>query len=64
MELMGSGCINKWRELLGPTDSGRARTEAPMSVCETDLLANSARFYRKENTSFSPDGHDHQLLQN
>lgn len=45
MEVMGSGCVSKWRELLGPTDSGRARSEAPMSVRArfgTDSTQNAA----------------------
>lgn len=32
MELMGEDAVNRWRELLGPTDSALARCEAPSSV--------------------------------
>lgn len=32
MELMKDGAIGGWRELLGPTDSSKARSEAPNSI--------------------------------
>jgi len=32
LELKGSNAIQKWRTLLGPTDSATARNQAPMSV--------------------------------
>ena len=32
MELKGSNAIEKWRTLLGPTDSATARNKAPISV--------------------------------
>lgn len=32
MELKGANAIDKWRTLLGPTDSATARNEAPLSV--------------------------------
>ncbi|KAM6963115.1 nucleoside diphosphate kinase homolog 7 [Aplochiton taeniatus] len=32
MELMGDGAVSSWRSLLGPTDSGEARKDAPQSV--------------------------------
>lgn len=32
MELKGSNAIEKWRTLLGPTDSATARNKAPMSI--------------------------------
>lgn len=32
MELVASGAIKKWRDLLGPTDSDQARIEAPDSI--------------------------------
>lgn len=32
MELMGENCIGQWRQVLGPTDSSLARSEAPMSI--------------------------------
>ncbi len=32
MQLMGENTVTAWRELLGPTDSARARSEAPRSV--------------------------------
>ena len=31
-ELMGQGAIAKWRDLLGPTDSSVARSDAPLSI--------------------------------
>ncbi|XP_064639391.1 nucleoside diphosphate kinase homolog 7-like [Lineus longissimus] len=31
-ELMGSDAVNKWRSLLGPTDSAAARSQAPSSI--------------------------------
>ena len=31
-ELMREGAIQGWRELLGPTDSVAARSDAPMSI--------------------------------
>jgi len=31
-ELMGSSAVTRWRELLGPTDSAVARSEAPLTV--------------------------------
>ena len=45
MELMGSNAVSKWRELLGPTDSGKARGDAPMSIRArygTDQTVNAA----------------------
>ncbi|XP_068085635.1 uncharacterized protein [Anabrus simplex] len=32
MELMGENAITRWRELIGPTDSAKAREEAPDSL--------------------------------
>ena len=32
LELKGSNAIQKWRTLLGPTDSATARNQAPMSI--------------------------------
>lgn len=32
MELKGANAIDKWRTLLGPTDSATARNEAPLSI--------------------------------
>ena len=32
MELMGENAISRWRQLLGPTDSSKARSEAPLSL--------------------------------
>ncbi|KAG2483996.1 hypothetical protein HYH03_017163 [Edaphochlamys debaryana] len=32
MELVAPGAIRKWRELIGPTDSNQARSEAPQSL--------------------------------
>eukprot|EP00199_Chlamydomonas_sp_CCMP681_P001950 CAMPEP_0119109454 /NCGR_PEP_ID=MMETSP1180-20130426/17919_1 /TAXON_ID=3052 ORGANISM="Chlamydomonas cf sp, Strain CCMP681" /NCGR_SAMPLE_ID=MMETSP1180 /ASSEMBLY_ACC=CAM_ASM_000741 /LENGTH=379 /DNA_ID=CAMNT_0007095211 /DNA_START=57 /DNA_END=1196 /DNA_ORIENTATION=+ len=32
MELVAEGAISKWRTLIGPTDSDRARAEAPSSI--------------------------------
>lgn len=31
-ELMGVGAIQKWRQLLGPTDSAQARSQEPLSI--------------------------------
>lgn len=45
IELMGSGVINKWRSLLGPTDAGKARESDPNSIRAqfgTDATANAA----------------------
>ncbi|KAJ7377011.1 Nucleoside diphosphate kinase 7 [Desmophyllum pertusum] len=45
MELKGSNAIQKWRTLLGPTDSATARTQAPLSVRAkfgTDNTKNAA----------------------
>lgn len=32
IELVGPGAVPKWRELIGPTDSNKARMEAPSSI--------------------------------
>jgi nucleoside diphosphate kinase len=32
LELVAPGAVGKWRELIGPTDSNRARAEAPSSI--------------------------------
>ena len=32
LELKGPNAIEKWRTLLGPTDSATARAKAPMSI--------------------------------
>lgn len=32
MELKGANAIDKWRTLLGPTDSATARNKAPLSI--------------------------------
>ena len=32
MELVAPGAIGKWRQLIGPTDSNKARAEAPDSI--------------------------------
>ena len=32
MELKGSNALEKWRTLLGPTDSAEARNKAPLSI--------------------------------
>jgi nucleoside-diphosphate kinase len=32
IELMGIDAVNKWRNLLGPTDSSAARERAPISI--------------------------------
>lgn len=32
IELVGPGAIAQWRELIGPTDSNKARAEAPDSI--------------------------------
>lgn len=32
IELVGPGAVLKWRELIGPTDSNKARMEAPSSI--------------------------------
>lgn len=45
MELKGSNAIEKWRTLLGPTDSATARNKAPMSIRAkfgTDNTKNAA----------------------
>ncbi|KAL9963445.1 hypothetical protein ACROYT_G026956 [Oculina patagonica] len=45
MELKGANAIQKWRELLGPTDSATARTQAPLSIRAkfgTDNAKNAA----------------------
>ncbi|KAK2573756.1 Nucleoside diphosphate kinase 7 [Acropora cervicornis] len=45
MELKGANAIDKWRTLLGPTDSATARNEAPLSIRAkfgTDNTKNAA----------------------
>ena len=45
MELMGTGVINKWRALLGPTDSLKAKETDPNSIRAkfgTDTTSNAA----------------------
>lgn len=45
MELMGAGVIKKWRSLLGPTDSQKARETDPNSIRAkygTDTTSNAA----------------------
>lgn len=32
LELVAPGAVPKWRELIGPTDSNKARAEAPHSI--------------------------------
>eukprot|EP00899_Mesostigma_viride_P026546 jgi/Mesvir1/7076/Mv09187-RA.1 len=44
MELVGEGAITRWRELIGPTDSLRAKVEAPNSLRAafgTDITLNA-----------------------
>jgi len=45
MEIMGSDVIRRWREMLGPTNSEEARSQAPKSVRAiygTDQTKNAA----------------------
>lgn len=53
MELKGSNALEKWRTLLGPTDSATARNKAPLSIrakfgtgieCYSFLLQKSHKF--------------------
>ena len=32
MEIMGEDAVNRWRQVLGPTDSAVARSDAPGSI--------------------------------
>ena len=32
LELVAAGAVGRWRQLIGPTDSSRARQEAPQSL--------------------------------
>eukprot|EP00899_Mesostigma_viride_P026543 jgi/Mesvir1/7073/Mv09185-RA.1 len=54
MELVGEGAITRWRELIGPTDSNRARAEAPNSLRAafgTDNTRNALHGSDAEDTS-------------
>ncbi|XP_072021755.1 nucleoside diphosphate kinase homolog 7-like [Amphiura filiformis] len=65
MELMGENTVAAWRNLLGPTDSSRARSEAPRSIRAkfgTDQTQNachgsdsSMSADRETNFFFGPD---------
>lgn len=32
IELLGENCIDRWRQLIGPKDSAKARKDAPTSL--------------------------------
>ena len=51
MELKGSNAIEKWRTLLGPTDSATARNKAPISV---RAKFGTGRFIVSSTISYSP----------
>lgn len=52
MELKGSNAIEKWRTLLGPTDSATARSKAPISV---RAKFGTGRFIVSSTISYSPN---------
>lgn len=52
MELKGSNAIEKWRTLLGPTDSATARNKAPISV---RAKFGTGRFIVSSTISYSPN---------
>lgn len=66
MELMGDEAMSEWRKLLGPTDSGVARKDAPTSLRAqfgtdgtknaghgSDSLASAARVFKKKHFSLT-----------